>query len=65
MPQNGFYLFVQSIIGSLQWLFATLSGLLSPLFAISPLPDAIDLFILCLIIIALIFALFQSAPWNN
>jgi hypothetical protein len=65
MPQNGFYLFLQSIIGFFQWIFLGFTRLLAPLFAISPLPDSIDLILVCIIIIALIFALFQSAPWNK
>jgi len=65
MPQTFFYSFLQSIIGFFQWLFALVARLLAPIFSLSPLPDALDLILICLIIVGIVFAVFQSVPWDK
>jgi len=65
MPRTFFYSFIQAIVFFFQWLFALVARLLAPLFYISPLPDSVDLFIICLLIVAGIFLLLRSAPWDK
>jgi hypothetical protein len=65
MPNTFFYSFLQSIIRFFQWIFVGITRLLAPVYALSPLPDTLDFILVCLIIVGIIFAIFQSSPWNR
>lgn len=65
MPRTTFYSFLLSIIGFFQWIFASFSRMLAPVYAISPLPNSVDFILICLIIAGIIFAIFQSRPWDK
>jgi hypothetical protein len=65
MPRTTFYEFVQSIIGFFQLLFLSLAQFLSPVFALSPLPDLIDFILICLLIVGLIYLMVRGNPWSR
>ncbi len=65
MPNTFFFNILQGFIRFFQYLFQGFTSLLKPLYRLSPLPDSVDLLLVCLIIAAIIFAIFQSRPWDK